>query len=192
MLLWNTSKKRSQLLLYRELDYNDFLEAKHDNTLNDEVLVYGDEYTETDQKYGDLVIVDSVDSELFAVDLSYVFNGTLSDEYEDSDMIFYAEDYYVDVDDEHPEGLAVGGDFYCQYPDEETITRCCIMQDFGENNRKILELWEDFKSGEFPVWAIILLVIEVGAAVAIATYILLKKKISKDQRKKRKLEAQKS
>lgn len=177
---------------YRGLDYNDFLEAKHDNTLNDEVLVYGDEYTETDQKYGDLVIVDSVDSELFAVDLSYVFNGTLSDEYEDSDMIFYAEDYYVDVDDEHPEGLAVGGDFYCQYPDEETITRCCIMQDFGENNRKILELWEDFKSGEFPVWAIILLVIEVGAAVAIATYILLKKKISKDQRKKRKLEAQKS
>ena len=177
---------------YRELDYPDFLKDKHDHTLDNEKLVYGDEYIELDTTYGELEIVDADDSEYFEVDLSYIFNGTLSDEYDASDMKFYAEDYYVDVDDEHPEGLAVGGDFYCQYPDEETITRCCIMQDFGENNKKILELWEDFKSGEFPVWAIILLSIEVGAALGIAIYVLMKKKISKDHRKKRKLEAQNS
>ena len=177
---------------YRELDYPDFLSAKHNASLNEEPLLYGEDKEETGEKYGDLVIVDAPDSELFAVDLSYFFDGTLSDEYDESDMVFYAEDYYVDVDDEHPEGLAVGADFYCQYPDEETIIRCCIMQDFGENNRKILELWEDFKSGEFPVWAIILLVVEVATAASVATYILMKKKISKDHRKKRKLEAQNS
>ena len=180
---------------YRELDYPDFEKNRHNNTLDNEDLVYGDNHEPvlnedgSNKKYQDLTIVDADDSELFAVDLSYFFGGTISDELEDADMIFYAEDYYVDVDDEHPEGLAVGGDFYCQFPDQETITRCCIMQDFGENNKAILELWEDFKSGEFPTWAIILLVVEVGSAIGIASYLLIKKKISKDHRKKRKLEA---
>ena len=180
---------------YRELDYPDFEKNRHNNTLDNEDLVYGDNYEPvlnedgSNKKYQDLTIVDADDSELFAVDLSYFFGGTISDELEDADMIFYAEDYYVDVDDEHPEGLAVGGDFYCQFPDQETITRCCIMQDFGENNKAILELWEDFKSGEFPTWAIIVLVVEVGSAIGIASYLLIKKKISKDHRKKRKLEA---
>ena len=175
---------------YRELDYPDFVSTSHDNALDNEPLVYGDEHTSIDQTYGELTIVDAPDSEYFAVDLTYFFKETLSDEYEDEDMVFYAEDYYVDVDDKHPEGLAVGADFYCQYPDEETITRCCIMQDFGENNKRILELWEDFKSGEFPAWAIILLTIEIAAAAGVATYLLLKKKISKDHRKKRKLASQ--
>ncbi|MBR0294953.1 MAG: extracellular solute-binding protein [Bacilli bacterium] len=186
---------------YRELDYSDFLTDSHNDALDDEELMYefDDELynvlneDETHKTYADLTIVDSDDSELFEVDLSYFFDGTLpTDKYQASDMIFYAEDYYVDCDDEHPDGLAVGGDFYCQYPDEETIIRCCIMQDFGENNKYILELWEDFKSGEFPTWAIILFIAEVLAAAGVAIYFVSKRKISKNQRKKRKLEAKNS
>ena len=179
---------------YRELDYVDFETRGHVDALDDEKLAYYDDDENLvvldDLTYGDLTIVDEDDT-LFAVDLSYFFKDTLSDAYEDEDMIFYAEDYYVDADEDYPDGLAVGGQFYCQYPDEETINRCCIMQDFGENNKTILELWEDFKSGEFPMWAIVLLAVEVGAGLAIGIYLVSKRKISKKLRQQRKQNLQK-
>lgn len=40
-----------------------------------------------------------------------------------------------------------------QYPDEETIIKCAIMEDFGEENEKILEMWARAKSDQVPIWA---------------------------------------
>ena len=159
---------------YVEVGYDDFLKNKHDSSLDAYQLYanYGDEnnadyqpvyllddegeMTSIVKTYGDLTIVDD-DSELDEVDLSYFFKDTLSSA-EDSDYLFYAEDYYTGEDD----NISVGGAFYCQYPDDKTIERCSIMKDFGENNSRILELWEDFKSGELPTTAIVILSIEVG------------------------------
>lgn len=187
------------------LSYDDFLSEDHDDSLNSCDLYYviydEDEETilesypvylldedeeETDEikTYGDLTIVDDPENELQEVDLSYFFAGTL-EEYDgeegSSDMLFYTDEYYVAEDN-----ISVGGSFFTQYPDEETVIRCCIMQDFGDNNAKILELWEDFKSGELPTWALILLILELILMAVIVIYIFAKKKISKTLRIKRK------
>ena len=182
---------------YTALTYLDCVSTKHDSTRDLEVLFYdanadednpdyqplylldeAGEETTTQKTYGDLLIVDT-NEDYQEVDLSYVFNDTLDNYLNDVDTKFYAEDYYVGEDD----NCSVGSSFFTQYPDEETINRCCIMKDFGANNKKILELWEDFKSGELPTWAIVLLSIEVTAAVAVGGYFIIKKQVLKKLRK---------
>ncbi len=187
------------------VSYDDFLEDSHDASLDSSNLYYviydeeenideyypvylldeNDEETSTIKTYGDLTIVDSADSELQEVDLSYFFSGTLVEYTSESDMLFYTDEYYVAEDN-----VSVGGAFYTQYPDEETVIRCCIMQDFGDNNARMLELWEEFKSGELPTWAVVVLIIEVIAIVGIAIYHFGSKKISKALRQQRKAEKQ--
>ncbi len=188
---------------YVEVGYNDFLKESHDSSL-DEMLLFADiseeeepdyqpvylldendELTDIQKTYGDLTIVND-DSELQEVSLEYFFKDTLEaeegEEIEESDYLFYSDSYYVGDED----NISVGGDFFCQYPDEETINRCCIMKDFGDNNAKIIQLWEDFKVGELPNWAIIILSIEVGAMVAVAIYLFARKRIAKALRTQRK------
>ena len=42
-----------------------------------------------------------------------------------------------------------------QYPDENTIVRCAVMQDYEDNNDLIMRMWENFKSDPLPTWAIL-------------------------------------
>ena len=133
-------------------------------------------------------------SELTAVDLNYFFNPnyssdtsfTPSDEY-----IFYTEEYLVDFTYEDEEGNeidneAVGGAFFCQYPDEKTITRCAVMKDYGNQNAKVLKMWEKFKSSDLPVWAIVLFVIEIVLLLGLALFLIINKKLKYRLRVKRK------
>ena len=73
------------------------------------------------------------------VDLSYFFNGTLSDEYltDGKAIITVAER---------------GRQFDAQYPSEETLLRCAVMKDFGSQNEKVLIMWENVKCGEIGGW----------------------------------------
>lgn len=121
------------------------------------------------------------------VDLSYFFNDTLV-EYEDKDMFFYTDEentgFYLPYKDDG--NISCGTAFFCQYPDENVINRCCVMQDFGEYNETITKMWEKFKSTSLETWAIILLAVEASAAVGLGVYFLFKKrnKMSlKEQRK---------
>ena len=125
-----------------------------------------------------------------AVDLSYFFEGTL-EEYSDSDAIFYSDGYYfVTEDSEGNEyrNTAVGQDFFCQFPDEETIARCAVMKDYGDDNEKVIALWEKFKSTALPTWAIVLLIVEVVAILSAISYFIIAKKLNLRRRNKRKLE----
>ena len=169
-----------------ELFVNEGEEGEDDwqNVLADDGVSY--------KTYGDLTIVDADDSEYSEVDLSYFFEGTLIvDDLEEgesvkaSDYLLYTDEYFIAEDNN-----AVGGAFYTQFPDADTINRCCIMKDFAGNNAKILELWEDFKSGELKPFVIIILSVEVGAALTFGIYTISKKKISKALRSKRKASRQ--
>ena len=193
---------------YVEVGYNDFLNEYHDSSM-DEMLLFSDqgdeetpdyqpvylldeddEPTEIQKTYGDLTIVNADDSELQEVSLKYFFKDTLEAEEGESisefDYLFYSDSYYVGEE----ENISVGADFFCQYPDEETINRCCIMKDFGVNNAKIIQLWEDFKVGELPNWAIIILIIEVASMAAVGIYLFARKRITKALRNQRKQKTQ--
>lgn len=122
------------------------------------------------------------------VDLTYFFDGTL-DNYGPEDMIFYTtqdeeHDLYLPYKDEG--NISVGRQFYCQFPDEETIVRCAVMRDFGKYNNHITKMWEKFKSTSLPVWAIVLFSVEGIVAASLILYFVINKMHKKSLRKKRK------
>ena len=114
-----------------------------------------------------------MDDEWQEVNLDYFFEGTL-DEYEHA--TFYV-DYYCE------DNGAVGRQFFVQYPSEEVITRCAVMDDYGETqNIKVLKMWESFKSNSLPLWAAILLIVEVVLIVAGLSYYFVSKYLKKKLR----------
>lgn len=96
----------------------------------------------------------------YEVDLTYFFKGTLS------------EDRLTD-------GRAIitvgelGRQFSAQYPTEEEILRCSVMQDFGDANDAVLSMWKAVKAGESNVvW---ICVAGVGGAAVIGGFVFYSK-----------------
>ena len=135
------------------------------------------------------------------VDLSYFFEGTLTDEegnvIDDPDAyIFYTDCYLPGAETDEDGNItggnrAVGREFFCQFPDENTLARCAVMRDFGSQNEAVLKMWEKFKSDNLPVWAIVLFIVEVSAALVLVLYFVIGKRMKYSLRKKRKEELNK-
>ncbi len=106
----------------------------------------------------------------YEVDLSYLFEGSVSEEYlTDGKVIVAVEER--------------GRQFDTQYPDYDTISRCGIMEDFGDRNDAVLAMWENVKIGDIPISLTIGLVIVV---VALFVALNVSKYLKISQRKKRK------
>ena len=135
------------------------------------------------------------------VDLSYFFEGTLTDEdgnvIDDPDAYIFYTDCYLPGAETDEDGNVIGGnravgrEFFCQFPDEYTLARCAVMRDFGSQNEAVLKMWEKFKSDNLPVWAIVLFVVEVSAALVLILYFVIGKRMKYSLRKKRKEELNK-
>lgn len=204
---------------FAALEYGDFLTSSHDTSRDEEKLYYfvpteemeepetlddllsqnnivyvedeEGEPTDVQKTFGDLTIVDAVDSEIEQVDLSYFFNGTLTELVDNVDTIFYSDCYlpyyYEDENGNEVHNVSVGRQFFCQYPNEETINRCAVMKDYGENNKYVMKMWENFKSDPLPTWAIVVLIVSVVALLGFIAFIVIDKTLVKNIRKKRKL-----
>lgn len=171
-----------------EVWYDDcHYEVDEDPAYDDVELYYYNELDEAvliNEKYNERLVIDP---EWEVVDLSYAFDETL-DEYskEDGDTLFYSDNYLPYYDEENNHNISVGGAFFCQYPDKETMNRCAVMRDFGDNNKLILEMWENFKSDPLPAWATILFAFEIVLIVGFVGYFVFSKYIKHSLRKKRK------
>ena len=131
--------------------------------------------------YNDYLVIDP---EWEIVDLSYFFNDTL-EEYENNvDTIFYS-DCYLPFEYNGEENICVGRQFFCQFPDEETINRCVIMADFGDQNDAVRIMWEDFKANDIQPWVIVLFVIEIVLLVGFILFLIIRNNISHHLRKAR-------
>ncbi len=204
---------------FAALEYGDFLTSSHDTSRDEEKLYYfvpteemeepetledllsqnnivyvedeEGEPTDVQKTFGDLTIVDAADSEIEQVDLSYFFNGTLTELVDNVDTIFYSDCYlpyyYEDENGNEVHNVSVGRQFFCQYPNEETINRCAVMKDYGENNKYVMKMWENFKSDPLPTWAIVVLIVSVVALLGFIAFIVIDKTLVKNIRKKRKL-----
>ena len=138
---------------------------------------------------------DIAENGLQRVDLSYFFEGTLTDEYasDPNACVFYTDCYLVDAETDEEGNITdgntcVGRQFFCQFPDSQTLARCAVMRDFGEQNDAVLQMWEKFKSNALPIWATILFVVEIGAALALVAYFYIGNRVKHSLRKKRKEE----
>ena len=171
-----------------EVFYDDcHFESDNDPLYDDVELYYYDENDnpiEIGEKYNERLIIDP---EWEEVNLDYVFKGTLSEYcHLDGDTIFYSDNYLPYENEDGSKNISVGGAFFCQYPDEETMTRCAVMRDFGENNSLILEMWENFKSDPLPLWATILFICEIALILGLVGVFFFNKYIKVSLRKKRK------
>ena len=126
----------------------------------------------------------TIPEDIEVVDLTYFFDGTLSDEMSEDDMIFYSDCYLPFENSDGSHNISVGRQFFTQYPDEGTIVRCAVMKDFGEYNNAITKMWEKFKSTALPVWAIVLFVVEIAAILGVCLYFVINKSIKKSLKKK--------
>ena len=110
----------------------------------------------------------------YEVDLTYLFEGSVSEEYlnEDGKVIVTVEER--------------GRQFDTQYPDFETIERCGIMEDFGERNDAVLAMWENVKIGDIPISITIVLLLVI---ILLFGAVNVKKIMKEQQRKRRKKQA---
>ena len=108
----------------------------------------------------------------YDVDLTYFFEGTLSDEYlTDGRAIVVTEE--------------LGRQFSAQYPDEEVIKRSVIMRDFGNRNDALLDMWLRVKGNALPFWAILTIVFGTIAVIVIGWLLIKLQKAGKFERKRR-------
>ncbi|MGM9874156.1 MAG: extracellular solute-binding protein [Bacilli bacterium] len=173
------------------VDYNDVHFIEDSDPLYDDVELIGiyldeneEEVRETlDETFNErLILPDDIEE----VDLSYFFNGTL-DEYEDGvDTIFYSDCYHSIFNEDGTRNICVGQEFFTQYPDEECIIRCAVMEDYGKQNGAILKMWENFKSDPLPVWAIILFSSEIVILFGGVLYFYIRKRVKVNLRTNRK------
>lgn len=174
-----------------EVWYDSFFNINDKNSLYDAVELY--HYDENNNKvyinetYNERLVLKD---EWEAVDLKYFFEGTLNEySLENGDHIFYSDDYLPFTNLDGSKNISVGGHFFCALPNEDTMMRCAVMRDFGENNGKILQMWENFKSDPLPLWAVILFVVEGVIGITAVGYLLLNKVIKQSLRRKRKNKA---
>ena len=187
----DASRDEDQLYYYMPTgEESEDFEPTMEDLLNEEtgapVMILDDEGEETEvqKKFADLTIVDAEDSELEAVDLQYFFKDTLN-EYEVEDAIFYSDCYLPYENEDGTQNISVGRQFFCQYPNEETLNRCAVMKDYGENNKYVMKMWEQFKSDPLPTWAIIVFVAVIVGILALISYLVVNNIIKKSIKKKR-------
>ena len=103
----------------------------------------------------------------YEYDLSYFFNGTLSEEnYTDGKAIIRTN--------------TLGRQLTTQYPSLDEVARCGIMEDFGEQNQAVLEMWTQVKSNNISAFSYVMM-----AFLALFAAAMIVNKIRKTQKKKR-------
>ena len=150
------------------------------------LMIEDDEGNEVQKHYRDLLIVNDVDSEYEEVDLSYFFNGTLDELQDNIDTAFYSDCYLPYENEDGTHNISVGRQFFCQYPTEETLNRCAVMKDYGENNKYVMKMWENFKSDALPTWATTLFIIIIVSGLGLIAYFVVNSVLKKQLKKKRK------
>ena len=164
---------------------------------------YDYRYDEETEEFDDAIPSEEEIAEkgLQRVDLSYFFEGTITDDegnvIDDPDSyVFYTDCYLPDAETDEQGNItggnrAVGREFFCQFPDEYTLSRCAVMRDFGPQNEAVLKMWEKFKSDTLPVWAIVLFIGEVAGGACLIGYFFIGNRVKHNLRKKRKEEQNK-
>lgn len=118
--------------------------------------------------------------------------GESEDEYEEYDLTYFFEDIVENPSDcilhAYPE--TVGRTLTAQFPEQDDLPHLCVMDDFGTQNEAVLDMWEHVRTNSLPVWAIIILIVELLVAVGFAIYLGVRKSIKKKMIKNRRHERQ--
>jgi len=109
----------------------------------------------------------------YEVDLTYLFEGTVSDEYLTDGRLIIKTD-------------TIGRQFSTQYPEYDIVNRCAIMKDFGDANEKVMAMWQEFKSEKIYYFGVVLLALGVIAGCAYWIYNYRQKRVRNNRLKQSK------
>lgn len=107
----------------------------------------------------------------YTVDLTYYFEGTLSEEY-------LSEDGRILV-----QTAELGRQFSAQYPEKEIVDRCSIMRDFGDRNDAVLTMWTQFKANNISVGLLVIFFAILAGACVLFLWFTKPKRESARRRK---------
>lgn len=166
-----------------DLRWNPEKEEIDDNLLNDYELVKMEDipeisYLEDGTKNPD------IGNYAYSKNISYFFYDSETERstletHDKSDTVFYltADQYSRQFD--------------TQYPDQSILPTLAVMQDFGDQNLKIVSMWERVKNTSLPVWAYVLIIIAVIACVGLFIFHKVRIAAVHKRRKERKREREK-
>lgn len=151
-------------------DFVDFLcrpeiAARNMNYIGYTSVIAGDDiYNMVNDNYGD-------EDGKIECDLTYFFKGTLSEENytPDGKVIIKTNDARRQLQ--------------AQYPSEIETARLGIMEDFGDRNEKVLEMWSSVKSNEMTATTYILMAVVV--LIVLVVFVLALKNKQKSKRRRR-------
>ena len=129
--------------------------------------------TQVDSADVDTLSDEEKESSYYTKDISYFFGGTLT-EHVPTDAVFAL--------------LASEKDrqFDTQYPDAKVLPGLAVMADFGDQTDALLSMWEDVKNTTLPIWAYVLIVILVLAAIGLSVFFKVKRRNTLRRRRERK------
>ena len=96
--------------------------------------------------------------EIYEYDISYFFGETISEK-----AIIYTEE--------------LNRQLSAQFPTLDEINRCAVMEDFGDRNTDVLNMWSQVKSNPVPIWAYVFIVVVVLVVAAFIFIKFMEKKI---------------
>ena len=133
-------------------------------------------------------------------DLTYLEDGTYNEDiynyaYSKDISYFFAsgESNTLEEHDISEATFYISGDSYLrqfdtQYPDASLLPGLAVMADFGEQNQKIITMWEHVKNTALPLWAYILIIIAILSIIGLVIFIKVQVASVKKRRKERKKE----
>lgn len=109
-------------------------------------------------------------------------NETLDEKYYEKDVSYFFNDFESEDTKFCVSASEYKRGFDSQYPNKELLNKLAIMQDFGNQNLKLVEMWQNVKNTPLPIWAYILILVVVLACIGGFIYYKVRKnKIKKDR-----------
>lgn len=133
-------------------------------------------------------------------DLTYLEDGTYNQDiynyaYSKDISYFFAsgESNTLEEHDISEATFYISGDSYLrqfdtQYPDSSLLPGLAVMADFGEQNQKIITMWEHVKNTALPLWAYILIIVAILLIIGLVIFRKVQVASVKKRRKERKKE----
>ena len=133
-------------------------------------------------------------------DLTYLEDGTYNQDiynyaYSKDISYFFAsgESNTLEEHDISEATFYISGDSYLrqfdtQYPDASLLPGLAVMADFGEQNQKIITMWEHVKNTALPLWAYILIIVAILSIIGLVIFRKVQVASVKKRRKERKKE----
>lgn len=110
------------------------------------------------------------------------------EEFEEYDIRYFFDGSIEKLDDAilHAYPEVTNRTLKAQMPEQDDLAHLCVMDDFGLQNEAVLNMWESVRTNPLPIWALIILLVELAIAFALIGYFGGKKAIKAKMRKEHK------